>query len=196
MLIRDIYVHLYMIICTYICVYIYVCIRLGTGVSENRRAVCQGEEKREWFAVKSFYLAFMEDRGRERKRGREREGERRGREREREREREERRGEKDGTEGKEGRKRREREGRKGREKTEGETAREREREGKRERTREIQSAIAGQCPLSAVLTPPIVLSSHGVGWRAGAALECGGHGPSGSRGLHIRADSVVPDTAY
>ena len=45
-------------------------------------------------------------------------------------------------------------------------------------------------------TPPIVLSSHGVGWRAGAALECGGHGPSGSRGLHIRADSVVPDTAY
>ena len=82
----------------YICVYIYVCIRLGTGVSENRRAVCQGEEKREWFAVKSFYLAFMEDRGRERKRGREREGERRGREMEREREGE--RGEK----GREGRK--------------------------------------------------------------------------------------------
>ena len=106
------------------CAYIYVCIRLGTGVSENRRAVCQGEEKREWFAVKSVYLAFMEDRGRERKRGREneREGERRGREREREREREERRGEKDGTEGKEGRKRREREGWKGRQKTEGETA--------------------------------------------------------------------------
>ena len=101
--------YIYMIIRIYMCVYIYVCIRLGTGVSENRRAVCQGEEKREWFAVKSFYLAFMEDRGRERKRG-EREGERRGREREREREREERRGEKDGTEGKEGRKRREREG--------------------------------------------------------------------------------------
>ena len=101
------YMYIYMIICTYIymcvCIYIYVCIRLGTGVSENRRAVCQGEEKREWFAVKSFYLAFMEDRGRERKRGREREGEKRGREREREREREERRGEKDGTEGKDGR---------------------------------------------------------------------------------------------
>ena len=85
-----------------------------------------------------------------------------------------------GREGKEGRRQRVRQ-------------REREREGKRGRTREIQSAIAGQCPLSAVLTPPIVLSSHGVGWRAGAALECGGHGPSGSRGLHIRADSVVPD---
>ena len=66
-----------------------------------------------------------------------------------------------GREGKEGRRQRVRQ-------------REREREGKRERTREIQSAIAGQCPLSAVLTPPIVLSSHGVGWRAGAALECGG----------------------
>ena len=121
------------------CVYIYVCIRLGTGVSENRRAVCQGEEKREWFAVKSFYLAFMEDRGRERKRGREREGERRGREREREREREERRGEKDGTEGKEGRKRREREGRKGREKTEGETGRERERGKERKNKRDSVS---------------------------------------------------------
>ena len=67
------------------CVYICVCIRLGTGVSENRRAVCQGEEKREWFAVKSFYLAFMEDRGErergERERGRKegkREGEREG----------------------------------------------------------------------------------------------------------------------
>ena len=38
-------------------------------------------------------------------------------------------------------------------------AQERESEGKRERTREIQSAIAGQCPLSAVLTPPIVALS-------------------------------------
>ena len=180
----------------YICVYIYVCIRLGTGVSENRRAVCQGEEKREWFAVKSFYLAFMEDRGRERKRGREREGERRGRERERERGRERREGERR----MERKEKREEKGGRGREGKEGRRQRvrqrEREREGKRERTREIQSAIAGQCPLSAVLTPPIVLSSHGVGWRAGAALECGGHGPSGSRGLHIRADSVVPDTAY
>ena len=58
--------------------------------------------------------------------------------------------------------------------------REREREGKRERTRELQSVIAVQCPVSAVLTPPIVaLSTLTEGewltlkqWTA--AMQCDG----------------------
>ena len=112
--------------------YIYVCIRLGTGVSENRRAVCQGEEKREWFAVKSFYLAFMEDRGRERKRGREREGERRGRERERERGRQRREGESR----MERKEKREEKGGRGREGKEGRRQRVRQRVREREKGKE------------------------------------------------------------